>query len=75
MNPAMVLGTALVVVLAMLQPLSAQSSRGDAASGRLYAMNWCTECHSSSRKQPAPDDLHPTSRPSPNHPKQPASRS
>ncbi len=31
MNPAMVLGTALVVVLAMLQPLSAQSSRGDAA--------------------------------------------
>ena len=50
MNPALVLGTALTVVvatlLATLQPLSAQSSRGDAASGRLYAMNWCTECHS-----------------------------
>jgi len=46
MNPAIVLGTALAVVLATLQPLSAQSSRGNAASGRLYAMNWCTECHS-----------------------------
>jgi mono/diheme cytochrome c family protein len=46
MNPAIVPCTALVVVLAMPQPLSAQSSRGDASSGRLYAMNWCTECHS-----------------------------
>src|SRR6187200_603447 len=50
MNPALVLGTALTVAVATLlatpQPVSAQSSRGDAASGRLYAMNWCTECHS-----------------------------
>ena len=46
MNPAIALGTALVMVLAMRQPLSAQSSRGDAASGRLYAINWCTDCHS-----------------------------
>ena len=46
MNPSMVLGTALALVLATAQPLSAQSSRGNAASGRLYAINWCTECHS-----------------------------
>ena len=46
MNPAIVISTALAVVLATPQPLLAQSSRGDAASGRLYAMNWCTECHS-----------------------------
>ena len=50
MNPMLVPATALTVLvatlLATLQPLSAQSSRGDAASGRLYAMNWCTECHS-----------------------------
>jgi mono/diheme cytochrome c family protein len=46
MNPAIVISTAFAVVLSTLQPLSAQSSRGDAASGRLYAMNWCTECHS-----------------------------
>jgi mono/diheme cytochrome c family protein len=46
MNTAIVLGAALAVVLGMPQPLSAQSSRGDAASGRLYATNWCTECHS-----------------------------
>ena len=46
MNPAIMLSVAFAVVMATLQPLSAQSSRGDAASGRLYAMNWCTECHS-----------------------------
>ena len=46
MNPAIVLGAALAAIMATLQPVSAQSSRGDAASGRLYAMNWCTECHS-----------------------------
>ena len=46
MNPAMVISTASAILLSTLQPLSAQSSRGDAASGRLYAMNWCTECHS-----------------------------
>jgi mono/diheme cytochrome c family protein len=46
-NPAIVLSTALAVALATTpQPVLAQSSRGDAASGRLYAMNWCTECHS-----------------------------
>ena len=50
MNPMLAFATALTVLiatlLATLQPLSAQSSRGDAAAGRLYAMNWCTECHS-----------------------------
>ena len=46
MNPAIVISTAFAVVLATTQPLLAQSSRGDAASGRLYAMNWCTECRS-----------------------------
>ena len=46
MNPAIVITTAFAVLLSTLQPLSAQSSRGDAAAGRLYAMNWCTECHS-----------------------------
>ena len=46
MNPAIVLGAAFAAILATLQPVSAQSSRGDAASGRLYAINWCTECHS-----------------------------
>ena len=46
MKLAIVLGAAFAVVMATLQPLSAQSARGDAASGRLYAMSWCTECHS-----------------------------
>lgn len=46
MNPAIVLSTALGLTLAIVQPLSAQSSRGNAESGRLYAINWCTECHS-----------------------------
>ena len=46
MNPAIVLGAALAAVVATLQTVSAQSSRGNAASGRLYAINWCTECHS-----------------------------
>ena len=46
MNLAIVPGTAFAVVMATLQPLSAQSSRGDAASGQLYAIKWCTECHS-----------------------------
>jgi len=43
---AILLALTLGMSLAALQPLAAQSSRGDAASGRLYTMNWCTECHS-----------------------------
>lgn len=46
MNPAIVLSITLGMTLAALQPLSAQSPRGNAESGRLYAINWCTECHS-----------------------------
>jgi mono/diheme cytochrome c family protein len=46
MNRPIVLGVALGMILATLKPLSAQSSRGNPESGHLYAINWCTECHS-----------------------------
>ena len=46
MRPIIVLGTCIGALLATLQPLCAQSSRGDAASGRFYAVNLCTGCHS-----------------------------
>ena len=46
MHPAIALSVAFGTILATLQPLSAQSSRGNAELGRLYAINWCTECHS-----------------------------
>jgi mono/diheme cytochrome c family protein len=43
---AIILSVSLGTTLATLQPLWAQSSRGNAEVGRLYAINWCTECHS-----------------------------
>jgi hypothetical protein len=46
MRPAIVLSIILATVLAMLQPLFAQNSPGDADSGRIYAIHWCSECHS-----------------------------
>ncbi|MEI8151860.1 MAG: c-type cytochrome [Hyphomicrobiales bacterium] len=46
MRPAVTLSVAVGTFLAALQPLAAQSSRGNAESGRLYSVNWCTECHS-----------------------------
>ena len=33
-------------MLAALQPLSAQPSRGNVEAGRRYAINWCSGCHS-----------------------------
>lgn len=46
MNSTIMLSAALGVILAKLLPLSARSSRGNAESGRLYAVNRCTLCHS-----------------------------
>ena len=34
------------MVLAALQPLSAQNSRGNVEAGRRYAIDWCSGCHS-----------------------------
>lgn len=46
MHAFVVLVSAVAAMLATLPPASAQSSRGNAESGRLYAVNMCTECHS-----------------------------
>lgn len=46
MRPTVVLSISLATLLAMLQPLCAQSSQGNPESGRVYAMNLCTGCHS-----------------------------
>lgn len=40
----------LAALLATMQALLAQETRGDASSGRLYAQAWCTECHSVERE-------------------------
>jgi mono/diheme cytochrome c family protein len=45
-SPAIV----LAALLATMQPLLAERTRGDASSGRLYAQAWCTECHSVERE-------------------------
>ena len=46
MRAAIMLSIILGAIPATLQPLFAQDSSGNAASGRLYAINSCTECHS-----------------------------
>jgi cytochrome c2 len=45
MRPSTIAILALATALAATQSAHAQG-RGDAASGRLYAQAWCTECHS-----------------------------
>ena len=54
MRATIILSMSLGMILATLQPLYAQSSRGSAEAGRLYALNWCTGCHS---VEPATDGL------------------
>ena len=49
MRPAS-LAIVVAALLASMPPLLAQGKRGDAASGRLYAQAWCTECHSVERE-------------------------
>ena len=46
MRPAIFLNIILGVTLAGLQPLYAQTSRGNVEAGRRYAINWCSGCHS-----------------------------
>lgn len=46
MRSALVLSVSMGALLATLQPTLAQGPRGNAEEGRLYAMNWCTLCHS-----------------------------
>ena len=46
MRLAILLGITLGTILSTLQPLKAQGAVGDPASGRLYASQWCRECHS-----------------------------
>ena len=46
MRAATVLGLVLGMTLATFQPVSAQSPRGNVESGRRYAINWCSGCHS-----------------------------
>ena len=46
MRPSIVLSITLGAALATLKPLSAQSLRGNAESGRHLAINWCAGCHS-----------------------------
>ena len=46
MHSATVFSIAFGLSLAALQPLLAQNSRGDAESGRRYAIDWCSGCHS-----------------------------
>jgi len=46
MRPAILVSLALAVTLATLRPLSAQNSQGNVESGRRYAINWCSGCHS-----------------------------
>jgi mono/diheme cytochrome c family protein len=46
MRAATALGIAVGLTLALSRPLLAQNLQGNAESGRLYAINWCIECHS-----------------------------
>ena len=46
MRAALTISIGLGTFLGTLQPLSAQNSRGNVESGRRYAMDWCSGCHS-----------------------------
>ena len=46
MRSVITLSLALGVTLAALQPLLAQSSRGNVEAGRRLAIDWCSGCHS-----------------------------
>ena len=46
MRLSIMLNTSLGMILAALQPLSAQNSRGNVEAGRRYAIDWCSGCHS-----------------------------
>ena len=46
MRQVFALGIVIGTALATLRPLYAQNLRGNVASGRRLAINWCTGCHS-----------------------------
>lgn len=51
--------TTFSALIATASPLAAQGLKGDAASGRQFAENWCSGCHNIEGQTARPGDLGP----------------
>jgi mono/diheme cytochrome c family protein len=54
MRASLIVNIAIGIIIAMFQPLLAQDFPGDPASGRIYTIDWCSDCHPAERSADNP---------------------